>query len=220
MTSPAFSTALRGVPLLRRATILLAAAAIALAGLTATTRPARADVEELLRFLAGVAVIAAIVNAIDDNHSPRYVSRWVLPDSCLETMRVNWRTVQAYNARCLQRAGYRNLPRQCRVEFQVNNRNRAGYVADCMWEAGYRRESAWSQPQPEPVVPTPGYRWLPGHCEMTYRQDGRRLNGYWATCLRDAGLRNLPDHCRLTASDGRRLFNAQCLINAGYRAAR
>jgi hypothetical protein len=52
---------------------------------------------------------------------------------------------------------------------------------------------------------------------MTYRQDGRRVQGYWAQCLRDAGLRDLPRSCRLNTRDGNRLFNANCLRDAGYR---
>jgi len=224
----------------RRLTMLVAASAIALAGLTATTRPARADAEDLLRFLAGAIIIAAIVNAVDDHHTPRYIDRWVLPDSCLETVRVNWRNVQVYNARCLQRGGYHNLPQRCIRTFRVNGHNRRGYVAQCMWEAGYHRENSWHQPprssppyqpphQPPYVQPVPPIRHappsfvgntLPSRCEMTYRQNGNRRHGYWASCLRNAGLTNLPRNCRLRTRSGDGVFNRQCLLNAGYRRAR
>jgi len=221
----------------RRLTVLLAAAAIALAGLSATTRPARADAEDLLRFLAGAVVIAAIVNAIDDNHTPRYIDRWTLPNSCLETLRVDWRTIQVYNARCLSRAGYHDLPGYCRRDFRVGGyQTRTGYVAECLWEAGYRRDTGpgWGghPPQPEPYPPFPSRPpypnrppvvvsdRLPAYCQVTYRMNGRRLEGYWGSCLRDAGLRNLPRQCRQTTTQGDAIYDAQCLYNAGYRRPR
>jgi len=217
--------------------MLIAAAALALAGLAAGSRPARADVDDLLRFLAGAVIIGAIVNAIDDSHTPRYVGRNVLPDSCLETVRVNWRTVQVYNARCLNRGGYYDLPRRCERSFRINGRNRRGYVAECMWEAGYSREGYRNtlprNPPPRfghppflgdnlPFVPAPPpihdiEPRLPSSCQMTYRQNNRSVQGYWARCLRNSGFRNLPQSCRLQTRDGDRLFNAQCLYNAGYR---
>lgn len=197
--------------LLRRLTLTFAAAALAVAG--ATARPAQADTEDLLRFLAGAIVIAAIVNAVDDNHRPAYVSRWVLPDSCLETVRANRRSVEVYNARCLNRANYSNLPQECRYDYQYNGRNRSGYVADCMWDAGYRRQGHNAQPQPS----VPSANFLPGHCEMTYRQSGQRINGYWGQCLSRAGLQELPRYCRVTSTDGDTIYNAECLLNANYR---
>lgn len=109
----------------RRLTLALAALAVAVAGFAGSARPARADAEDILRFLAGVIVIGAIVNAIDDNQTPHYYGRWVLPNSCLETIRINGRNIQSYNARCLNRAGYDNLPWRCRYEFQSRRRAHA-----------------------------------------------------------------------------------------------
>lgn len=198
----------------RRLTLLLAAAAIALAGVSATPRQAQASTDDILRFLAGVIIVAAIINAVDDNHRPQYISRWVLPDSCLETVRANWRTIDVYNARCLDRAGYHGLPHQCRYDYQYQGRNRSGYVAECMWDAGYRRQGA------QPVVPPQVQgQVLPSHCAMTYRQSGVRVNGYWAGCLTNAGLHNLPRQCRVTSTAGDAIYNADCLVDAGYRRA-
>lgn len=235
---------------LRRLTTLVAAGAIAVAGLGASTRTAQADADDLLRFLAGAVVVGAIVHAIDDNQTPRYYSPRVLPGSCLETIRVNGRNVQSFNERCLSRAGYRDLPGRCRYEFHLNRgRNRAGYIADCLYESGYRaeygssggRDGDWrpgghggyggrdgwrpngpitSAPPrvrgPYPTSPRHNAR-LPGHCEVTYRQQGARIDGYWASCLRDSGFRDLPGYCRVTSTQGDAIFNAQCLREAGYR---
>lgn len=200
--------------LVRRLTLTLAAATLALAG--ATARPAQADTEDLLRFLAGAIVIGAIINAVDDNHRPQHVSRWVLPDSCLETVRANWQTVDVYNARCLSRANYSNLPHECRYDYQYNGRSRSGYVAECLWDAGYRRQG--HDVEVRPTHPAPVF--LPAHCAMTYRQSGQRINGYWAGCLRDSGLRGLPDQCQVTSTGGDRIYNADCLRDAGYRRSR
>lgn len=213
-------------------TVLVAASAIAFAGLAANSRPARADTNDLLRFLAGAIIIAAIVNAVDDNQTPRYIDRWTLPDSCLETMRVGYRTIEAYNARCLSRAGYQNLPNRCLRTFQINGRPRDGYVAECLWDAGYRRGNGWNRPpvstyprggvRPEPpILSAPpshlGRAVLPAHCATAYWQEGQRRNGYWGSCLRTAGLRGLPDHCRLRTREGDAIYNRRCLVDAGYR---
>lgn len=223
----------------RRLTLIVGAAAIALAGLTATTRPAKADAEDLLRFLVGAAIVAAIVNAVDDHHTPRHIDRWVLPNSCLETARVHGRSIDVYNSRCLSRGSYNHLPSHCERNFRVNGRNRSGYVAECLWESGYRREGghnyrpgarieppAYTSPRDryndprEPRHSPPGFghdNRLPQDCEMTYRQNGQRMNGYWGTCLEHAGIRNLPRHCRLNTRGQGAVYNRQCLRDAGYR---
>lgn len=240
--------------LTRRFTMSLAAGAVALTGLAAASRPAQADADDLLRFLAGAIIVGAIVNAIDDNQTPRYAGRWQLPDSCLETVRVRGRNVEVYNGRCLSRAGYNDLPQYCARDFNINGRNRTGYVAECLYDAGYGREGYRQPPRYEPPqyqppqYQPPGYPpygspppyfnpgrpphtsvqppslgfegRLPSHCAMTYRQSGQRVDGYWANCLNDAGFDNLPRHCRVSASDGSRIYTAQCLLDAGYRRSR
>lgn len=207
----------------RRLTMTLAAAALVLGGAVSTARPAKADTDDLLRFLAGVIVIAAIVNAVDDNHRAPYVGRWVLPDSCLETVRANWQDIQLYNARCLDRSGYHNLPADCRYDYRYNGRNRSGYVAQCLWDAGYRRQGGGDVPTTDPYPgsgysrPNPGTGFLPAHCEMTYRQSGQRVQGYWGHCLGNAGLRDLPRYCSVTSTNGDIIYNAECLLNANFR---
>lgn len=194
-------------------TMTLAAGAIALAGIGAAPRPAQADTEDLLRFLAGAIVIAAIVNAVDDNHRPAYAGRWVLPDSCIETVRVNRRNVDVYHAGCLDRAGYTRLPQECRYDYRYEGRNRSGYVAECMYDAGYRPQHGGGVV----VDPVPQTPVLPSRCEMTYRQAGQRIDGYWGSCLENAGFHDLPRYCRVVSTDGQSIYNAECLSNANYR---
>lgn len=224
----------------RQLTMIVAVGALFLAGLSVTARPAKADADDILRFLAGAIVVGAIVNAIDDNHTPRYYGRWTLPNSCLETIRVNRRNVDSYNARCLSRAGYHDLPNRCRYEFRVNGgRTRTGFIAECLYEAGYRPQNGgygggyygggngygYSHPpitsQPPRVDGPPrrggGGVLLPSRCEMTYRQNGRRVTGYWGDCMRNAGLHSLPGRCAVRSTSGERIYNQQCLLNAGYR---
>lgn len=210
---------------------LLLAGAIAFAGMTAAT-PARSDnTDDLIRFLFGVAAIAVIINAIDDNQTPPYVGRWVLPDQCLETVRVNYRQMDVYNARCLRRAGYTGLPNYCRVPVRTYAGNRPSFLAQCLYEAGYRRQygGGWSNPPvhpgygPDAGVSSPPYQgggnnvWLPWQCAMTYRQNGQRVSGYDGACLASNGFAGLPTRCRVSDAMGNRYFNASCLANSGYR---
>lgn len=204
----------------RRLLVLVTAGALLLAGLSATATPARSDTtEDLLRLFLGIAVVAVIVNAIDDRRTPRYVDRWTLPDDCRETVRVRGRIVETYNARCLDRAGYHGLPQYCQLAMRTDRGQRPSYLAQCLYDAGYRAEQRYVRPVPP--GPRPGYgAVLPGACEMIYRQDGVRVEGYSGQCLDSYGLYNLPTHCRVRDREGRYYFNAQCLANAGYRRAR
>ena len=79
----------------------------------------------------------------------------------------------------------------------------------------------YDPPRAEPPRMSPPrhghHAWLPDSCEMHYRQNGRRVAGYWSSCLRNEGLRDLPGECRVTSTDGDRIYNARCLEDAGYR---
>lgn len=214
----------------RRFTAVVAAAALALAGLAATSSPARAsNHDDIIRFLLGAAAVAVILRAVEGQGSGYYIDRWTLPDACLETMRVRGRTADVYHRGCLNRAGYTSLPGHCQVSLNTDRGRRIGYEAHCLYDAGYRGEWGGGHYRPRPVEPVhpwqpprqpgwgSGWSALPEHCELTYRQGNQRLRGYDARCLRDAGLRNLPQHCVVTARDGQRIYTAQCLSDAGYR---
>lgn len=221
----------------RRLTALLTAGALVLAGLSITATPARSDTtDDLLRLFLGIAAVAVVVNAFDDRRTPRHVGQWTLPDDCRETVRVRGRHVETYNARCLDRAGYRSLPQECRLAMRTDRGERPSYLAQCLFDRGYHAERTHYRPRPD-YRPGPGYRpapdyrprpdWGPGHsstlpraCEMAYRQDGRRVDGYDGACLSSYGLSRLPNACRVSDRAGNRYYNAQCLINSGYRRAR
>lgn len=212
---PTFGAVTRRVT--RRLTALLVAATLILAGMIATAAPARAQSnDDIVRFLLGAAAIAIIIRSIDDNHRPVYISPRVLPDSCLETARVQGRVVDVYNQRCLNRAGYRNLPQHCEVSLRTDRGHRVGYESRCLYRAGYRSDGHGFRP--EPTRPTFGA--LPRQCEMTYRQRGQRITGYDGRCLTNSGLRNLPRQCQVTSRDGQRIYTAQCLWDMGYRRGR
>lgn len=211
----------------RRFTGMLAAAAIALAGYGAASAPARAqDADDLFRFLLGAATIAIIISAFDERNvqfDRPYTGR-ILPDQCLETYRVRGRNIEVYNQRCLSRAGMRNLPAHCETRVRTDRGPRTVLGAQCLYSAGYRAEARWDRPT-RPVQPSrPDRRMtLPNDCSLTYRDRGRRMTGYYADCLRDAGLRNLPSQCRLTARLNNQrvtIYAGQCLLDAGYREER
>lgn len=200
--------------LTRRLAAILTAAALVLAGAVATATPARAQSnEDIVRFLLGAAAVAIIIRAIDDNHRPVYIDRWTLPDSCLERVRIRGREADIYNARCLGRGGYRNLPQHCEVSYRTPNGRRTGYEARCLYRAGYRPETGFAPRRPN-------RERLPAHCEITYRIGGDRAVGYDALCLRQDGFTNLPRRCERTTRGGDVLFDGQCLWDLGYRRGR
>lgn len=140
-----------------RFTATLAAAAIALTGLTA--QPAAAQDRDLARFLAGAALVAIIATAASRNRTeaeaPRYDrlygqhqrgNAWgrraaVLPASCSIQVRNRGRNELLYNPRCLERAGIHRLPRQCERELRTNRGSRTVLSGACLQQAGYRVEA-------------------------------------------------------------------------------
>ncbi len=212
-------------PPLTRLQMILLAGAVALAGLAASTAPARAN-DDVVRFLLGAAALAVIVGAVDDRHRARHLGNRVLPDSCRETARVRGRSIDIYNARCLRRAGYRSLPQQCHVDLRTHHGRRAGYVAHCLQQAGYRAEGHALRPhrpqhsRPQRHHRRPDVARLPARCEMHYRHSGQRVWGFDGRCLSRHGLTDLPRRCMVRDHAGNRYFNGQCLTNAGYRRGR
>ena len=147
----------------RRFIGMIVSAAIAV---TAVSTPARADVNDYGKILAGVALLAIIGKAIDDDQKSRHVtrntyhqhynqpnrpvrpkplppqvSRYDLPGQCLKTFRVNGRdSVQLFGRKCLeQNYGNTNaLPYACQYQFSTANRSQTGYEPLCLRERGYR----------------------------------------------------------------------------------
>lgn len=149
----------------RRLTAMLAAAAIALGSLVATTAPAAASDRDLLRFLAGAATIAIIAKGVRDHnrrgqaqaaplpqpvhpdrgrpggHRPPHVGPVRLPQECASRYRVRGHGVMTYySARCLERSGIsaRALPNSCLQHVQTNRGPRPAYQGACLQQAGFR----------------------------------------------------------------------------------
>ena len=141
------------------------AAAVALTGFA--TAPAHADSRDVARALAGVAAVAIIAKAIDNNKKkdrdrltsrnynnynyndgyygqarplPARVARKALPQSCV--MRAEdrrGRDVRVLDRRCLD-SNFRyasSLPRSCAVDIRTNRGKRAAYDANCLSRQGY-----------------------------------------------------------------------------------
>ncbi len=135
---------------------------------TAMTAPARADVNDFGKILAGITLLAIIGKAIDDDSKQRHVtrntyhnhtyknpnqpvrpkplppqvsSRYDLPGHCLKTYQMNGRdTVRLFGRKCLQQS-YRHtnsLPYACQFQFDKTNRSQTGYEPRCLRERGYR----------------------------------------------------------------------------------
>jgi hypothetical protein len=148
-----------------RVTATLAAAALALGGLAATTAPANASDRDLLRFLAGAATIAIIAKGVSDhnrrgqaqaaplpepvrpgagrpgNHRPPHVAPVRLPQDCGARYRVRGQGVLTYyGERCLQRSGIQTaaLPQSCRQQVQTNRGPRPAFQGVCLQQAGFR----------------------------------------------------------------------------------
>jgi len=149
----------------RRLTATLAAAAVALGSLVATTAPASANDRDLLRFLAGAATIAIIAKGVSDNkrrnqaqaaplpqpvhpdrgrpghHRPPQVTPIRLPQNCAQNYRIRGHGVMAYYSEvCLRQAGINTnaLPQSCRQQVQTNRGPRPAYQGACLQQAGFR----------------------------------------------------------------------------------
>lgn len=149
----------------RRITASLAAAAVALGAMAASTAPAAASDRDLLRFLAGAATIAIIAKGVRDHnrsgqahadplpqpvhpdrgrpggHRPPHVAPVRLPQQCASRYRVQGQGVLTYyGARCLERAGIssRALPNACLQRVQTSRGPQPAYKGACLQQAGFR----------------------------------------------------------------------------------
>lgn len=143
----------------RRFIALIVGAAIAVTALSAA--PARADSDDIARFIAGIAALAIIGAAIEDARddpapvvrrqvNPRHysvaprpvpprVSRKVLPGECLRNVRTRDGEARVFTQRCLNN-NYRHasqLPRACARQFRTDRGVRWGYRPRCLRDRGY-----------------------------------------------------------------------------------
>lgn len=147
----------------RRFIGVVVSAAVAISAVAA---PARADVNDFGKILAGITLLAIIGKAIEDDNDGRHVTRNIyhnhtnkpqpnyprplppqvsnrydLPGHCLRTYQVNGRdTVRLFGRQCLEQS-YRHvnsLPYACQFQFDKRYRSQTGYEPACLRERGYR----------------------------------------------------------------------------------
>ncbi|MCC5955764.1 MAG: hypothetical protein JJU07_06650 [Natronohydrobacter sp.] len=188
----------------QRSTSLLAASALAISAIGASTAPASASDDTLLKFLLGATAVAIIVHSASrgQGHAQAAPARG-LPQHCRETLGIHGRHVAVYNAHCLHRAGVRNLPQHCQETIRTNHGMRSVYRARCLEGHGPRRGAPARA------------RGLPDWCATSYQYRGRWHEGYSASCLQHAGLRHLPATCLVSGSGGQ-VYAAQCLRREGH----
>jgi hypothetical protein len=147
----------------------VAAAALAITGLSAV--PARADVNDTAKIIAGIAALALIAKAIEDSNDrkaarqqrythrpvqqhyyqpglkprplPHQVARPGLPDHCLFTAQTAQGPAHVFGARCLQRnyVQANTLPEACAQQAWTDRGQRWVYNAACLRNQGYRLAS-------------------------------------------------------------------------------
>lgn len=139
----------------RKFIALVLGTSIAITGFSAA--PARAD-GDTARIFAGLALLAIIGAAIQDNNKRRHnvtrqyttqpprplpqgVKRFNLPGHCLGAYNVNGGIRRLFGAKCLRNnyRHYGSLPYACQLGYtDGRNRNRTGYEPTCLRERGYR----------------------------------------------------------------------------------
>jgi hypothetical protein len=186
MASPALGAFTRKAS--QRLKLFLSAGVIAFAGLSATADPARSQTsDELIRFLLGAAAVGVVVRAIDSSASTHRSrpERGVLPAACIETVRVNRRTVDVYHTGCLGWYGINRLPARCEKHLRTDRGRRSYHLAQCLHESGWRAQyaSAPSRPRHDWTPPRARDRracppgWQSAHRRHQYRHCDR---GRWS----------------------------------------
>lgn len=139
----------------RKFIALIVSTAILITGMSVV--PARADVDDTTKFLAGLAAIAIIGAAIKDarddkntvsrNHSPvrprplpLEFRKYDLPRSCLRQVEHAGGSERFLARRCLTKtySHWDSLPDGCRSRFWKNGKRRVGYNPRCLRHHGYR----------------------------------------------------------------------------------
>lgn len=157
--------------LIRRVIGALVATGIAAALMTAAWAvPARADNKDLAKILAGIAAIALIAKAIDDDKDKDRKKRDRRPAVTQHDPDLPF--VPRYGALQDHRAPQaeaRRIPADCALEVRGEGRNRLAYGEQCLVSYGLRH--------------------LPRHCAYDATIFGRADRLYPAACLREGGFR-------------------------------
>lgn len=125
-------------------TSILAAAALAFAGLGATAAPARAD-DQLIRFLAGATALAILFTAIESGSKSKSCKNCYtpqpLPGVCAVEISAQGYGRQVYYGKsCLQKRGISTsrLPHQCEATVRSQRQTRQVYSASCLRSYGFQ----------------------------------------------------------------------------------
>ncbi len=157
------------------------AGAVALAAITAGPAPAKAGDKDLLRALAGIAAVAVIAGAIQQNQGRQQPATNVQPYNLLPAT-PTWQN--------------------------ANN----GWQADRNWQD--RRETREQRRGPR----------LPAACALEFGNGPRPATYFAEACLKREGVGySLPQYCaqQIRSRDYQgRVFEAECLQDAGYRIER
>lgn len=133
------------------------ALSLAFTSVSATPVRAGSTEEDIAKFLFGLATIAVIGKAINDNNNrpatrpstpartprvrPIPRSQRVLPAECQYDVRARRHTTSVLGERCLNR-NYRHadrLPQQCKIEVETRRgRNISGFSPECLQRRGFR----------------------------------------------------------------------------------
>lgn len=123
---------------------LMVAGATALALITASAVPARADRNnnDLLKALAAIAAVAIISKAVKDNkrkhRAPAPVTLPVVPGICAIEIGSGHGSVTGFAQRCLREEGFNyHLPTGCATRIRVYGRSDNFYPEKCLRDAGY-----------------------------------------------------------------------------------
>jgi len=171
---------------------VLTAAAVSLAAVTSGTAPVAAKEEDMLKVIAGIAAVAAFAGVLNQQQNQGIVSR--TPPLPLQPTQHGWPDQN---------------PRWQADRWQGDGRQ--GYP----WpDEGWRLD---------PPADRRGPR-LPGVCALKFGNASRPAVYYSESCLRREGAAfGLPQYCaqQIRTRDYQgRVFEAECLRDAGYRTER
>lgn len=129
---------------------LIAVSATVLGLIAGSAIPARAatDSKDLGKFLFGLAAIALIVKAIDDNKrddappvvvepNPPHVKPTRIPATCAIEVTGLSHDRTGYSESCLRSYAIRNLPLDCAVSARIYGRPDRLFPASCLVDAGF-----------------------------------------------------------------------------------
>lgn len=148
----------------KRITTAIAAAALALAGMTAAAVPARAGNDDLAKILLGVGTVFIISKALESNNERRSAGQAAIvgrDSHYYDKPNYGDRNDGRYHRRAPQ------VPAVCAI--QIGRKGTTYYGARCLREEGFRAR-------------------LPNRCETTMRTNRGARTVYDGTCLQRAGL--------------------------------